>query len=173
MMDETGGGESMEHDAGQGELSSTQSSAVQFASGRESQPGARESATVREIADETLGEEDERPTVEHQAWLKKDDYWQRSTYIAVTGRQTSAAPQTRPLPRPNRFRKSSPLRSITILILTVALIVLIPVGVILAQRAAEKTIKLPTNIPGFSQPTQTLTPAPTHTAKPTATPKKK
>jgi hypothetical protein len=178
----------MEHDIGQGErLSAPQSSAVQFADGEPARPDAttsqppalpraavpaREFATAAEIADET-SDDDDRPTVEHRAWLKKDDYWQRTTYIAVTGRQTAMAPHTRPLPRPHRFRRPSPLRSALVLTLTLALIVLIPLGVIFAQHEAEAHIKLPTSIPGLTQPTATHTPAPTATIKPTATPKKK
>lgn len=128
------------------------------------------------IADEVLAEEDERPTVELKAWIRRDDYWQRTTYIALTGRQTSAAPLTRPLPRPQRFRRSSPMRSGLILLLTLALIVLIPVGVLVAKQEAEAHIKIPTaipGIPGLSQSTPTLTPLPTAIVKPTATPKKK
>jgi hypothetical protein len=187
----------MEYDAGQGEhLSAPQGSAVQFADSEPARPEAeaphlparqldiapalprgaastREPVTAAEIADETLDDDDERPTVETQAWLKKDDYWQRTTYIAVTGRQTAAAPHTRPLPRPHRFRRPSPLRSTLILTLTLALIVLIPLGVIFAQHEAEIHIKLPTSIPGLTQPAATHTPAPSATARPTTTPKKK
>lgn len=127
-----------------------------------------------EIGAERLeSDEGERPTVESRAWLKQDDYWQRTTYIAVTGRHTASAPPTRPLPRPHRFRKSSRVRSLLTLALTLALIVVIPVGVLLAQHAAETHIKLPTSIPGLTAPTPTHTPAPTVTAKPTPTPKKK
>jgi hypothetical protein len=125
-------------------------------------------------AGEIVGDGGVRPTVESQAWLKQDDYWQRTTYIAVTGRHTAAAPPTRPLPRPHRFRKSSRVRSILVLALTLALIVVIPMGVVMAQRAAETHITLPTGIPGLTEPTQPIhTPTPTATIKPTVTPKKK
>lgn len=127
-----------------------------------------------EIVDEVLDDDDDRPTVEHQAWIKQDDYWQRTTYIAITGRQTASAPHTRPLPRPRRFRRPAPLRSAMILLLTLALIVLIPIGVVLAKQEAESHIKLPTSIPGLTQPTPTHIPVATSTTvKPTATPKKK
>lgn len=126
--------------------------------------GQTQSATLHEMA-ELFPEESERPTIEHQAWLKEDDYWQRSTYIAVTGRQTVRLKQTRPLPRPDRFRKPSIWRSLTIFGLTIALIVLIPLGVIFAQRVASTHLKLPTSIPGLSQPT--VTPVGTHTITPT------
>lgn len=174
------GGDTMESNIGQGEQTSTpQVGAAPFATGSRPQTEATSDGlthghmTLEEIADELPPDADERPTVEHQAWLKQDDYWKRTTYIAVTGRQTAAAPHTRPLPRPHRFRRRSPVRSVLILALTLALIVLIPVGVVVAQREAATHIKLPTSIPGLSQPTPTLTPAPTATTKPTATPKKK
>ncbi len=177
----------MDFDAGQGEqVAAPQTSTAQFAEDAPADSAAvaplpaasaLERAIAIEISDETPDDADERPTVETQAWLKKDDYWQRTTYIAVTGRHTAAAPQTRPLPRPRRFRRPSPLRSLLILALTVALIVLIPIGVVIAQREATTHIKLPNSIPGLSQPTATHTathtPTPTATIKPTATPKKK
>jgi hypothetical protein len=123
-----------------------------------------QSSTVQDMA-ELFPEDSDEPTVEHKAWLKEDDYWQRSTYIAVTGRQTVSLKQTRPLPRPDRFRKLSLWRSMTIFGLTIALIVLIPLGVIFAQRAAADHLKLPTSIPGLSQPT--ASPVGTHTITPT------
>lgn len=118
--------------------------------------------------------DDERPTVEHRSWLKQDDYWQRTTYTAITGRHTRAARPTRPLPRPRRFRRPSPVRSAIVLALTLALIVLIPLGVVVAQREAQAHIQLPSSIPGLTEPTPTHTPRPTvtPTVKPTATPKK-
>ncbi len=123
-----------------------------------------QSSTVQDMA-ESFPEDSDEPTVEHQAWLKEDDYWQRSTYIAVTGRQTVSLKQTRPLPRPDRFRKPSLWRSMTIFGLTIALIVLIPLGVIFTQRMAAEHLKLPTSIPGLSQPT--ASPVGTHTITPT------
>lgn len=130
-----------------------------------------QSSTLHDIA-ELFPEESDRPTVEHQAWLKDDNYWQRSTYIAVTGRQTADLKQTRPLPRPDRFRKSSLWRSLAIFGLTIALIVMIPLGVIFAQSVASSHLKLPSSIPGLSEPT--VTPVGTHTITPTPkpTPKK-
>lgn len=113
------------------------------------------------------------PTVGRQDWLKQDDYWQRTTYTAITGRHSGPPRRTRALPRPRRFRKPAPIRSALALVLTLALIVLIPIGVVLAQREAQAHIKLPTTIPGLTEPTPTHTPHPTTTAtvKPTATPK--
>ncbi len=139
--------------------------------------GQTMAATAAEIGGERLNKDGDHPTVDSDAWLKHDDYWQRMTYIAVTGRQTAQRPPTRPLPRPHRFRQPSPLRSAVILLLTLALIVLIPLGVVVAQYEAAAHIKLPTsmpNIPGLTRPTAAPTHAPTVTpAKPTATPKKK
>jgi hypothetical protein len=175
----------MDTDAGPGaRLSAAQASATRAGDGgrAEAEGDAHTPVTAAEIGAERLtgdaGEPDSaggvRPTVESQAWLKQDDYWQRTTYIAVTGRHTAAAPPTRPLPRPHRFRKSSRVRSILVLALTLALIVVIPMGVVMAQRAAQTHITLPTNIPGLTEPTQPIhTPAATATIKPTVTPKKK
>jgi hypothetical protein len=180
----------MDHDARHGERLPTTTAATQ----PDSQTGASPiSSHVEphmsdgaEVNEEQASDADserlvpdggERPTVAHQSWLTQDDYWQRTTYIALTGRHTRAAPPTRPLPRPRRFRRPSRVRSAVVLALTVALIVLIPLGVVAAQREAQAHIQLPSglpNIPGLTQPTPTHTPRPTvtPTVKPTATPKK-
>jgi hypothetical protein len=141
-------------------------------------PAAANEEQADRAASEQLGPDmGDRPTVAHQSWLKEDDYWQRTTYTAITGRHTRVARPTRPLPRPRRFRRPSPVRSAVVLALTVALIVLIPLGVVVAQREAQAHIQLPSSlptIPGLTQPTPTHTPRPTvtPTVKPTATPKK-
>lgn len=117
----------------------------------------------------------DHPTVAHQSWLKQDDYWQRTTYTAITGRHTRSARPTRPLPRPRRFRRPAPMRSAVVLALTLALIVLIPLGVVIAQREAQAHIQLPSqlpNVPGLTEPTHTPRPTVTPTVKPTATPTK-
>lgn len=173
-------GDTMEHDAGQGtHLSAQQNGSAPSTAGAQELPAedapqsaARAASASTHSAPRALPEEEERPTVEHGAWLKQDDYWKRTTYIAVTGRQTAAAPASRPLPRPKRFRKPAPVRSSLVLLLMLALIVLIPIGVFAAQRYAETHITLPSNIPGIAQP-KTATPSPTRPVKPTATPKKK
>ena len=130
------------------------------------------SLSATEIADEVLEDDDQQPTVEHRAWLKKDDYWRRTTYIAVTGRHTAALPRTRRLPPPRRFRNPRPVRSGLVLALVIALIVLIPFGIVAMQRQVAN-IHLPSNIPGVTVPTPSHTPTPTVTVKPTSTPKKK
>lgn len=117
--------------------------------------------------------DDDRPTVEHRAWLRQDDYWKRTTYIAATGRHTATAPRTRALPRPDRFRQPRPIRSGIILLLIVGVIVLVPAGVGRAQRWAEQHINLPSTIPGISAPAPTHTATPAKHGTPTATPKKK
>jgi hypothetical protein len=168
----------MDSDIGQGEhVSATRTTYAPADGAWSGDVGASVMTSAAEISAERLDGDAERPTVESAAWLKQDDYWKRTTYIAVTGRQTAAAPHTRPLPRPRRFRRPSHIRSMLVLALMLALIVLIPVGVVVAQREASARIKLPTSIPaipGFSQPTVAPTHAPTTTpVKPTATPKKK
>lgn len=176
----------MDTDAAQGaRLSTAQASVTQNGDSAlpEAEDEARTPMTAADISAERLARDDGgdgddgdsvRPTIESQAWLKQDNYWQRTTYIAVTGRHTAAAPLTRPLPRPHRFRKSSRARSILILALTLALIVVIPLGVVMAQHAAETHIKLPTNIPGLTEPTQpTQMRTPTETITPTVKPKQK
>lgn len=128
--------------------------------------------TPTEDANEALLEVDTRPTVEHRAWLRQDDYWKRTTYIAATGRHTRSAPKTRQLPRPKRFRGPTPIRSSLTFVLIVALIVLVPIGVIRARSWAESHIVLPSTIPGISQPTATHTATPAKSVKKTPTPKK-
>ncbi|HEU0028639.1 MAG TPA: hypothetical protein VFQ25_16145 [Ktedonobacterales bacterium] len=113
-------------------------------------------------------------TVERSAWLRDEEYWRTVTYMSATGRRPGDKLATRPLPRPERFRASSPMRSATVLALVIALIFLIPIGVVIAGNAASHiTIPntIPITIPGISQPTATPTPVPTHA--PTPTPKKK
>lgn len=163
----------MDPDAGQGRNVTATELSEEVAGGPlPAESGQPMATTAADISDERLTKSDERPTVESDAWLRQDDYLQRMTYIAVTGRHTAQRPPTRPLPRPHRFRPPSRTRSIVILALTLALIVLIPIGVIVAQREASAKIKLPTSIPGLTQPTPTHAPTSTP-AKPTATPKKK
>lgn len=150
---------------GQGEPGSTPSEHVGIAA---AEPAPhRDPMTAREIAGESLGALDITPSVAHQAWLKEDDYWQRTTFVAATGRQTAVLPKRRRLPRPTRFQSKSPWSSLIVLGLTVALMVLIPLGVLLAQREGESLIRLPTTLPFLVQPTPTNTPH----AKPTLAPK--
>lgn len=132
--------------------------------------GPREPAATRRLSEEEL---DLQPTVERQAWIKEDDYWARTTYIAATGRQTAKRPATQPLPRPERFHRPSRVRSGLTLALLVALVILIPMGVVTAQRAAATHIHLPTSIPGISQPTTAPTVSPTIAPTKTKTPAKK
>ena len=112
------------------------------------------------------------PTVQRSAWLRDDDYWRTVTYMSATGRRPGDKLATRPLPRPERFPVSKPIRSAVVLLIVVALIILIPIGVVIAGNAASHIITLPNSIPaipGITQPT--ATPVPTHA--PTPTPKKK
>lgn len=181
----------MEHDAGQGEHTpAQQNGAYPSTSGALSHPeveaaqgAARAHAgmAAARSTEETLKkdeerpaieDDEERPTVEHRAWLRHDDYWKRTTYVAITGRLSATAPQSRALPRPSRFHKPTPVRSSLVLLLIIALIVLIPIGVVVAQREAEAHIKLPSSIPGITLP-WAATPTATQAATPTATPKKK
>src|SRR6185312_3686500 len=97
-MIDSGGGDTMDTDAGPGvRLSAAQASGTRDDGGRqaEAEGDARASVTAADIGAERLvsdagdaGDVDSdggvRPTVESQAWLKQDDYWQRTTYIAVT-----------------------------------------------------------------------------------------
>jgi hypothetical protein len=110
-------------------------------------------------------------TVQQSAWLRDDDYWRTVTYMSATGRRPGDKLATRPLPRPERFPASRPIRSAVVLLIVVALIILIPIGVVIAGSAASH-ITIPNiipAIPGINQPT--ATPVPTHA--PTPAPKKK
>lgn len=135
------------------------------------QTGAPRGARVTQaFAPDSASQSDEAPVVERSSWLRDDDYWRKVTYISATGRRPGDRIATRPLPRPDRFHKRSPLQSIVILTLVIALIILIPVGVVMAARAAAQ-LTLPSVIPGISQPT--ASPVNHATVTPTATPKKK
>ena len=53
-------------------------------------------------------------SVAEDSWLSQEDYWNTSTFIAITGKRRAAPrPDTRPLPRPQRFRPPSRVRSIS------------------------------------------------------------
>jgi len=179
----------MDHDARHAErlsapATATQRDAETITASAAPDAGKRSPASAAQIsgeqssaaaADRLISEAGDHPTVAHQSWLKQDDYWQRTTYTAITGRHTRSAQPTRPLPRPRRFRRPSPMRSAVVLALTLALIVLIPLGVVVAQREAQAHIQLPSqlpNIPGLAEPTHTPRPTVSPTVKPTTTPAK-
>jgi hypothetical protein len=128
----------------------------------------REARVTRTLASD--GAADAKPQVERSAWLRDEDYWRKVTYMSATGRRPGDRLATRPLPRPDRFPTPSRLRSTIILSLVIALMILTPIGIIVARNAVSH-ITIPTTIPGFTQPT--VTPAPAPTLTPTATPKKK
>jgi len=134
----------------------------------------REARVTRALApDETLkgGAEPAPASVARAAWLRDEEYWRNVTYISATGRRPGDRPVTRPLPRPDRFQRPEPLRSSAALVLVIALIILIPIGVVVAWHETAGHITIPTSIPGITEPT--VTPATTPTLTPTATPKKK
>ncbi len=135
----------------------------------------RSERVTRALASEGAAESEMTPQVEKSAWLRDDDYWRTVTFMAATGKRPSIQLPSRPLPVPDRFRPSSPTRSMAVLALVVALIILIPLGVVVAGDIASAYITLPAKIPGISLPT--ITPANsgtlTPTVAPTATPKKK
>jgi hypothetical protein len=179
----------MDHDAKQGESLSAPVTAMQhdaetITAAAAPDAGKRLPASAAEMsgeqtsdaaAERLVSDAGDLPTVAHQSWLKEDDYWQRTTYIAITGRHTRVAQPTRPLPRPRRFRRPSPVRSVVVLALTLTLIVLIPLGVVVAQHEAQAHIQLPAglpSIPGLTEPTHTPRPTITPTVKPTTTPTK-
>jgi hypothetical protein len=97
-------------------------------------------------------------------------------YMSATGKHPVIGGPTIPLYRPTRFRSVSPLRSMVILLLVVGLIIGIPVGVIMADRATSN-LQLPglpgiQGIPGISA-TATPVTTPTITVAPTRSPTKK
>lgn len=146
----------------------TQESVREHANGPVTGEAVGGARVTRKIEVASFSADDAPPSVERRAWLRDDDYWRKVTYMSATGRRAGDRPPTRPLPRPDRFAARSPWRSLVILALVIALIILIPYGVITVAREASKFV-LPGNIPGISQPTAvppTYTPAP----KPTATP---
>lgn len=103
-------------------------------------------------------------SVSRRLWIKEEDYWRKITYMSATGRRPSVSPPSRALPRPDRFRRWSPLTSLVVLALVVGLVVFIAVGVVMAERVAA-SITLPGAVPGLTLPTTT----PTHHATVTPT----
>ncbi len=130
---------------------------------------------ARALASEAAANGETAPHVERSAWLRDDDYWRTVTYMAATGKRPSIRFASRPLPAPDRFRPSSPARSMVVLALVVALIILIPVGVVVAENIASAHLSLPSKFPGITLPTSTpaISGTVTPTVAPTATPKKK
>jgi hypothetical protein len=131
------------------------------------QPGAPE---VDSISASTGPATDAIPVVvAPSSWIQDDGYVRTVMYMSATGKRPSVHSPTNPLRRPNRFHASSPVRSLAILTLVAVLIVAIPIGVVMADRAAS-SFTLP-SIPGISGPT--ATPVIHTTVTPTATPKAK
>jgi hypothetical protein len=107
------------------------------------------------------------PVVGPDQWLDEPRYW-------LADYQRVPRPKTRPLSRPVRFRKVSPLKSAIKLLLALALIVVLTIGLALAVNAgvqAGTTFFQQLTTPSKPLVTPTTTPAPT--LAPTATPKPK
>lgn len=107
--------------------------------------------------------------IDRSSWIQEDDSVRAVLYMSATGKHPLIGGPTVPLYRPNRFHSPSPLRSMVILLVVVALIIVIPIGVILADRATSSI-----QIPGISGGSATETPATTTTpaVTVTVTPKK-
>lgn len=135
----------------------------------------RDARVTRALGPDGALHGDAAPQVERSAWLRDENYWRTVTYMTATGRRPGSQTKSRPLAPPDRFRSSNPLRSAAVLIVVIALIILIPVGVVIAGNVAAAHITIPSNIPGITLPTatpvshETVTPAVT----PSVTPKKK
>lgn len=111
--------------------------------------------------------------IDRASWIQEDDSFRTVMYMSATGKHPVIGGPTVPLYRPTRFRSASPLRSMVILLLVVGLIIIIPVGVILADRATSN-IQLP-GLPAIPGVSATATPllTPSITVSPTKTPTKK
>jgi hypothetical protein len=111
--------------------------------------------------------------IDRTSWIQDDDSFRTVMYMSATGKHPVIGGPTIPLYRPTRFRSASPLRSMVILLLVVGLIIGIPVGVIMADRATSN-LQLP-GLPGIPGISATATPVttPTITVTPTRTPIKK
>jgi hypothetical protein len=128
---------------------------------------AAESPNGLVLPEELLPDPGSPPVVGPDQWLDEPRYW-------LADYQRVPRPKTRPLSRPVRFRKVSPLKSAIKLLLALALIVVLTIGLALAVNAgvqAGTTLFQQLTTPSMPLVTPTTTPAPT--LAPTATPKKK
>jgi hypothetical protein len=107
------------------------------------------------------------PAVAPDQWLEQPRYW-------LADYQHVPRPKTRPLSRPIRFRKVSPIKSAIRLVFVVALVIVLTIGLALAVDAGIQAGT--TFVQQFTTPPKPLvtpTTAPVPTAVPTKAPKKK
>src|SRR5260370_992969 len=116
---------------------------------------AQESAGMPAAAPSEL---DIHPQIEPERWVTPDDTWNTSSFKALNGGRM-AVRSTRPLPRPQRFRRVPRWRSYLYLLVLLLVIAIVSIG---AVEITSLTKAL------FGQPPRSPQPTPPHT--PTATP---
>lgn len=128
---------------------------------------AAESAESLVLPESLVPDPGAPPVVAPDQWLEEPRYW-------LADYQRVPRPKTRPLSRPVRFRKVSPLKSAIRLLLVLALAVVLTIGLALAVnigvQAGTEFLQQFTTPP---KPLVTPTTTPPPTLAPTATPKKK
>jgi hypothetical protein len=129
-----------------------------------------------ELAQESAGmpaaapsEFDIHPQIEPERWVTPDDTWNTSSFKALNGGRMVAR-STRPLPRPQRFRRVPRWRSLLYLLVLLLVIAIVSIGAVEITSLTKEVLGQP---PRSTQPTptHTTTATPLHTT-PTAKPRK-
>ncbi len=101
---------------------------------------------------------DIHPQIEPERWVSPDDTWNTTSFKALSGGRMAARP-TRPLPRPERFRRVPRWRSYLYLVVLLLVIAMVSMGAVEITSLTKEV---------FRQPPRSTQPAPAHTT--TATP---
>ncbi|HZC77466.1 MAG TPA: hypothetical protein VE258_06935 [Ktedonobacterales bacterium] len=99
---------------------------------------------------------DIHPQIEPERWVTPDDTWNTSSFKALNGGRMVAR-STRPLPRPQRFRRVPRWRSYLYLVVLLLVIAIVSLGAVEITSLTKEV---------FGQPPRSTQPAPTHTATP-------
>jgi hypothetical protein len=110
---------------------------------------------------------DIHPQIEPERWVTPDDTWNTSSFKSLNGGRMVARP-TRPLPRPQRFRRVPRWRSYLYLLVLLFVIAIVSIGAVEISSLTKEVFGQP---PRSTQPTPTHTATPLHTT-PTAKPRK-
>lgn len=104
-----------------------------------------------------------RPLFDHEQ-DGEQEFWDTSSFIAMTGRHPVPRPKARTLPPPQRFKPARPWVSYVVLGIVVVGILISLIGVVLVGHYSTDILR-PVTTPTV-QPTPTVTPIPTATPKP-------
>lgn len=109
-----------------------------------------------------------RPLFERDHWVDDPNFWDTTSFIALTGRHPVPRPKPRTLPPPQRFKPIERWQSYLVLAIVLVAILITVYGVIQIEHYGSNALH---QLTPKATPTVTYTPVPSPTAK--STPKHK